>query len=207
MSIESEIQELREQVRQLRVQLDRLNAIEAVKRVKYKYWRCFDTADLGGMAEVLHEDVFLSIEAGIYSMAYEGRDAYLEMVKQGAHCDMISHHNGHHGEIDIVSDDEAIGTWYLYDDLYEFRRGMRLFGTAFYRDRYVRVEGEWKIRYSQFHRIYEIKQALGERPEITYHYLATHGYKHEGEVDLAPYPKDTGYRHPPGEMPPFLDTK
>ncbi len=207
MSIESEIQELRGEVRRLRVELDRLNAIEAVKRVKYKYWRCFDTADLGGVAEVLHEDVFLSVEAGIYSMAYEGRDAYLEMVKQGAHCDMISHHNGHHGEIDIVSDDEAIGTWYLYDDLYEFRRGMRLFGTAFYRDRYVRVEGEWKIRYSQFHRIYEIKQELGERPEITYHYLATHGYKHEGEVDLAPYPKDTGYRHPPGEMPPFLDTK
>ena len=50
------------------------------------------------------EDAFLA-----YSMAYEGRGAYLEMVKQGAHCDMISHHNGHHGEIDIVSG-ESRGT-------------------------------------------------------------------------------------------------
>ena len=207
MSLESEMQELRDEVGRLRGEVDRLNAIEAVKRVKYKYWRCFDTADLEGMAEVLHEDVFLSIEAGIYSMSYEGRDAYVQMVKEGAHADMISHHNGHHGEIEVLSDDEAIGTWYLYDDLYEFRRGMRLFGTAFYRDRYVRVDGRWKIRYSQFHRIYEIKEELRERPDITYHYLATHGYKHQGEADLDPYPKERVYRHPPGEMPPFLDTK
>ncbi len=208
MSSDSEIQALRDEIRQLRGEVDRLSAIEAVKRVKHKYWRSFDTADLEGMASCLHEDVKLSIEAGIYSMCYEGRDAYVQMVKEGAHADMISHHNGHHPEIDIVSDDEAIGTWYLYDDLWEFRRGMRLFGTAFYRDRYVRCEdGEWRIRYSQFHRLYEIKVPLTERPDIQYHYLATHGYKHPGDAPLEPFPKDTGYKHPPGEMPPFLDTK
>ncbi len=207
MSSKSEIQKLREELQGLRAEVDRLNIIEAVKRVKYKYWRCFDTADLEGMTEVLHEDVTLSIEAGVYSMAYQGRDAYVQMVKEGAHSDMISHHNGHHPEIDVVGDDEAIGTWYLYDDLHEFRRGMRLFGTAFYRDRYVRVDGEWKIRYSQFHRIYEIKEELPERSAVAYNYLATHGHKHEGEADLEPFPKDVGYRHPPGEMPPFLDTK
>ena len=130
MSSASEIQELRDGVKVLRGELNRLSIIEAVKRTKYKYWRSFDTADLEGMASVLHEDVTLSVEAGVYSMAYEGRDAYVNMVREGAHADMISHHNGHHPEIDVISDDEAIGTWYLYDDLHEFRRGMRLFGTA-----------------------------------------------------------------------------
>ncbi len=205
MTSESEIQALREEVATLRTELRRLTIIEQVKRTKYKYWRSFDTADLEGMASVLHEDVVLSVEAGVYSMAYEGRDAYVQMVKEGAHADMISHHNGHHPEIDVLSDDEAIGTWYLYDDLHEFRRGMRLFGTAFYRDRYVRVGDGWKIIYSQFHRIYEIKEELPPREAVVTSYLETHAHKHEGEADLDPFPKDNSYRHPPGKMPPFLD--
>lgn len=207
MSSASEIQELRDEVKILRGELNRLAIIEAVKRTKYKYWRSFDTADLEGMASVLHEDVILSVEAGVYSMAYEGRDAYVNMVREGAHADMISHHNGHHPEIDVISDDEAIGTWYLYDDLHEFRRGMRLFGTAFYRDRYVRVDGQWKIRYSQFHRIYEIKEELPPREAVVTSYLETHAHKHKGEADIAPFPKDNNYQHPPGVMPPFLDYK
>lgn len=80
MSSTSEIQELRDEVKVLRGELNRLSIIEAVKRTKYKYWRSFDTADLEGMASVLHEDVTLSVEAGVYSMAYEGRDAYVNMV-------------------------------------------------------------------------------------------------------------------------------
>ena len=195
------------EVAELRRELTQLREIEAVRRCKYQYWRCFDTANTAGMAEVLHPDVVLSVEAGVYSMKYEGREAYLEMVRQGAHADMISHHNGHHPEIDMVGPEEAIGTWYLYDDLFEYRRGMRLFGTAFYRDRYVKHEGRWKIRYSQFHRLYEIATDLPPRESITAHYLATHGYKHPGEDPLPPFPKDKSYRHEPGVMPPFLDAR
>jgi hypothetical protein len=120
---------------------------------------------------------------------------------------MISHHNGHHPEIDIVGPEEAIGTWYLYDDLYEYRRNFRLYGTAFYRDRYVKHEGRWKIRYSQFHRLYEIADPLPPRENITAHYLGTHGYKHPGTDPLPPFPKVKEYDHEPGAMPPFLDAK
>jgi hypothetical protein len=201
------VAELMAEVRRLRAEVDRLNDIEAVKRTKYQYWRCFDTADLAGMTEVLHPDVTLSVVAGVYSMKLEGREAYLRMVKEGAHADMISHHLGHNPEIDIVSPTEAIGTWYLYDDLYEMRRGMRLYGTAFYRDKYIKTDGRWQIWYSQFHRISELADPLTERPNITYHYLATHGYKHPGSAPLDPYPKNDSYRHPEGILPPFLDAK
>jgi hypothetical protein len=195
------------EVRELRAEINRLKDIEAVKRTKHQYWRCFDTADIPGMTEVLHPDVTLSVVAGIYSMVLKGRDQYLQMVRLGAHADMISHHNGHHPEIDLISETEAIGTWYLYDDLFEFRRGMRLFGTAFYRDKYIKTNGRWQIWYSQFHRLYEIAEPLTERPNITFHYLGTHGYKHPGDAPLAPFPKDVNYRHPPGILPPFLDAK
>lgn len=198
---------LEEEVRRLRAELNRLSDIEAVKRTKHKYWRCFDTADIEGMSEVLHPDVTLSVVAGIYSMVLNGRDEYLQMVKEGAHAEMISHHNGHHPEIEIVSDIEAIGTWYLYDDLFEFRRQMRLYGTAFYRDKYLKVDGRWLIYYSQFHRLYEIEEPLEKRPNVTFHYLGTHGYRHPNDVPLAPFTKLDGYEHPPGILPPFLDAK
>lgn len=201
------LEELAREVQELRAKVARIDDIEAVKRTKYKYWRSFDTADLQGMSEVLHPDVVLSVVAGIYSMRLEGKAQYLEMVKQGAHADMISHHNGHHGEIDIVGPDEAIGTWYLYDDLFEYRRGFRLYGTAFYRDRYVRLDGNWVIRHSHFHRLYEIAEELPDRSKITAHYLGTHGYRHPGDEQIMPFPKDYNYRHPKGEMPPFLDDK
>jgi hypothetical protein len=203
MDVEALVRELAE----LKAEVTRLKEIEAVKRCKYQYWRCFDTANLEGMREVLHPDVVLSVEAGVYSMKYEGRDNYVEMVRTGAHADMISHHNGHHPEIDIVGPEEAIGTWYLYDDLYEYRRGYRLLGTAFYRDRYVKHEGRWKIRYSQFHRLYEIETELPPRDSIKAHYLATHAYKHPGDEPIAPFPKVKEYRHEEGVMPPFLDAK
>ena len=129
------------------------------------------------------------------------------MVKEGAHAEMISHHHGHNGEIDILSETEAIATWYLFDDLYEFRRNMRLYGTAFYRDKYLKVDGRWRLWYSQFHRISEFADPLPNPMNLTYHYLADHGYKHPGDAPLAPYPKDTVYRHPEGFLPPFLDAK
>lgn len=202
-----DVEALVREVAELKAEVTRLKEIEAVKRCKYQYWRCFDTANLEGMREVLHPDVVLSVEAGVYSMKYEGRDNYVEMVRTGAHADMISHHNGHHPEIDIVGPEEAIGTWYLYDDLYEYRRGYRLLGTAFYRDRYVKHEGRWKIRYSQFHRLYEIETELPPRDSIKAHYLATHAYKHPGDEPIAPFPKVKEYKHEEGVMPPFLDAK
>jgi len=202
-----DVEALVREVAELKAEVTRLKEIEAVKRCKYQYWRCFDTANLEGMREVLHPDVVLSVEAGVYSMKYEGRDNYVEMVRTGAHADMISHHNGHHPEIDIIGPEEAIGTWYLYDDLYEYRRGYRLLGTAFYRDRYVKHEGRWKIRYSQFHRLYEIETELPPRDSIKAHYLATHAYKHPGDEPIAPFPKVKEYKHEEGVMPPFLDAK
>ena len=41
-----EIRQLREEVARLGAEITRLSEIEAVKRCKYQYWRCFDTANI-----------------------------------------------------------------------------------------------------------------------------------------------------------------
>ena len=185
--------DLLKEIKEVRAEVQRRRDNDAVRRTKHKYWRCFDTANLEGMKEALQADVTVS---GVYSMVLKGRDAYLQMVNEGAHAKMISHHHGHNGEIDILSDTEALATSYLYDDLYEFRRNTRRCGTAFDQDKYLKVDGRWQLWYSQVHRISELCDPLAERPNVTYRYLANHGFRHPGDAPFGPCPRDTAYRFP-----------
>lgn len=167
----------------LEEKVQRLLDIEEIKRLKYRYFRCFDTADVEDIRDVFHPDVVLSVVGGVYKFVLEGRDAYLQMIRDGSHAEMITQHNGHHPEIDIISPTQAKGIWYLQDNVFEFRRKMHIQGTAFYREDYIKVDGRWVIKRIEFERIFEIVDPLNEKPNVTAHYLAKHGYKHpEGEL-------------------------
>ena len=169
--------------------IQRLEDIEAIKRLKHQYFRCFDTADLEGLAEVFTDDVTLSVTGGVYRFELHGKQAYLQMARDGAHAEMVTQHNGHHPEIDILSDTEATGIWYLHDFVLEFRRKQHITGTAFYRDTYVKREGQWKIKHTEFERIYEISEPIERRPNVTFSTLATHGHRLP-PGDLAPFRRD-----------------
>lgn len=158
--------------------IQRLEDIEAIKRVKYKYFRCFDTANVGEIADVFTEDVVLTVVGGVYKFELSGRDNYLTMVRDGAHAEMVTQHNGHHPEIDLIDDRTATGLWYLNDFVLEFRRKQHIMGTAFYRDTYVKEsDGRWRIKRSEFERIWEISEEIVKHPNVTYSYLATHGHR------------------------------
>lgn len=167
--------------------IQRLEDIEAIKRVKYRYFRCFDTANVAEIADVFTKDVVLTVVGGVYKFELQGRDNYLAMVRDGAHAEMVTQHNGHHPEIDLLDDRTARGVWYLNDFVLEFRRKQHIMGTAFYRDTYVKEDdGQWRIARSEFERIWEISETIEKRPNVTYSYLAQHGH-----------------RLPPGEVAPF----
>jgi len=167
--------------------IQRLEDIEAIKRVKYKYFRCFDTANVEEIADVFTKDVVLTVVGGVYKFELQGRDNYLAMVRDGAHAEMVTQHNGHHPEIDLVDERKATGLWYLNDFVLEFRRKQHIQGTAFYRDTYVKEDdGQWRIARSEFERIWEISETIEKQPNVTYSYLAQHGH-----------------RLPPGEIEPF----
>jgi len=169
--------------------IQRLEDIEAIKRLKHQYFRCFDTADLAGLAEVFTDDVTLSVVGGVYRFTLEGKEAYLAMARDGAHAEMVTQHNGHHPEIDVLGESEATGIWYLHDFVLEFRRRQQITGTALYRDRYVKSDGRWKIRHSEFERIYEISETIERRPNVTFSALAARGHRLP-PGDLAPFHRD-----------------
>ena len=99
------------------------------------------TGDWNVWADCFTEDVVLTVVGGVYKFELAGRDNYLAMVRDGAHAEMVTQHNGHHPEIDLVDDRTARGLWYLSDYVQEFRRRQHIQGTAFYRDTYVKEGG------------------------------------------------------------------
>ena len=60
-------------------------------------------------------DSIFDLVGGTYSIKLEGRDKYVEMIANGFHSQFVGQHNGHHPEIDFISETEAKGLWYLAD--------------------------------------------------------------------------------------------
>ena len=129
-------------------------AIEAIKRLKYRYLRCLDQKDWDELASCFTPDATSAYSGGKYS--FEGRDAIMEFLKKAMGADsFLSSHTVHHPEIELTSDVTASGIWALRDEVIETRADIVIRGAAFYRDEYARVDGEWKIRSTGYERTYE----------------------------------------------------
>jgi len=161
----------------LRRGLQQLMDIEAIKQLKHAYFRCIDTANFEELAQLFHEDVTVHFKGGSYEWKLQGRAEYLEAVRQSFHREAVGHHNGHHPEIQILSETEATGIWYLADNMWMLNHKFLASGTALYWDRYRKQDGRWLIAETRYERIYEINRALDEAPQLSAHYLGAHGTK------------------------------
>lgn len=154
-----------------------LEEIESIRRLKYRYCRCIDTANIPELKELFTEDASVSYVGGSYRFEVKGRAAILEALENAFHADAIAMHHVNHPEIDIVSPSEATGVWYLKDWFLDLRHKIITDGTALYRDRYLKKNGHWLIQHASYERIYEIVTPVTETPNITAHWLAKHGKK------------------------------
>ena len=162
-------------VEELRCNVQQLMDIEAVKQLKHAYFRCTDTANLAEMAELLHDDVTVDFVGGFYAWKLSGKQEYLDSLKKSFHREAVGHHNGHQPEIQILSETEATGIWYLTDNMWLLNHKFFTTGTALYWDQYEKVGGRWKIRSTSYRRIYEISRQLDELPPFSARYLAVYG--------------------------------
>jgi hypothetical protein len=137
--------------------MDELLKIEAIKRLKYKYFRCLDSKLWEEMGEVLTDNATAAYDSGKY--AYEGKPAIIEFLSSSlGDREVISKHMGHHPEITLTGSDRAEGIWYFEDYVIFQAAAMRLRGAGFYHDRYVQIDGEWKIEHTGYARTFEEMQ-------------------------------------------------
>ena len=128
--------------------------LEAIRQLKYRYFRALDTKDWHALGETLTDDATTAYDSGRYS--FSGRAAILQFLRDALGSKrIISMHHGHHPEIELTGAGTAKGTWYL-EDMVIFRdAGSVLRGAAFYSDEYAKVDGQWKIRSTGYERTFE----------------------------------------------------
>lgn len=133
-----------------RSKANRSEDIEAIKRLKARYFRTMDTRDWEGMRQVFTDDVVIDTTAaggGVVGGAEEFI-AFLQDVLAGA----VTVHQGHMPEIELTSPTTATGVWALHD-IVIWPNGTRLDGYGHYHETYKKDDG-WRIASSTLTRLH-----------------------------------------------------
>ncbi len=145
--------------------VEKLLAIEDIRRLKAAYFRCMDTKNWDEFQGLFTQDATFDVrgalempksEAGYAAEAViSGRAAIVDYVRAGL-GPLISVHHGHMPEIEILSPVAAKGVWPMSDLLIPPAGGpFRVFrGYGHYRETYVRESTHWRIATLQLRRLY-----------------------------------------------------
>ena len=134
--------------------MDTAADLEAIRRLKYAYFRTLDLKQFEALGELLTEDATASYEDG--KTVLEGRAAIVGWLSSALHDPgIVTEHLGHHPEITFVSDTKAEGVWYLQDRVIVPSADLEIGGTAFYEDRYRVTPEGWRIAHTGYQRVFE----------------------------------------------------
>jgi hypothetical protein len=139
--------------------VERLLAIEEIKRLKSRYFYYFDYKDWARWrAEVWAPDG-ARLEVPEANMELVGVDNIIKYASENA-GDQISTHHGHMPDIEILSDTTAKGVWAMEDILRLDRSKpalggyIYLHGFGHYHETYVRLPVGWRLKTTRLTRLY-----------------------------------------------------
>ena len=102
-----------------------MDDIEAIRRLKARYFRTMDTKDWDGMRQVFTDDVVMDTTASGGGLI-AGADEFMGFLRE-ALGETVTVHQGHMPEIELTSETTATGIWAL-NDIVIWPNGMRLDG-------------------------------------------------------------------------------
>jgi SnoaL-like domain len=131
---------------ELRRQIARLEAIEEIRDLKWRYARCSDDRDAQALAHLFTVDgVF---DGGAELGRHHGRAAIASFIADTLNRLEWAAHYMTNGSIEISpSGEEATGLWRLWEPSTVAGEATWIIGS--YRDEYQRVEGTWLFSLSQ----------------------------------------------------------
>lgn len=152
------------ELEELRTRIRILEDVEAIRRLRNKYFRCLDGRLWDEMAECFANDIDASYFNG--ELKFSGRNSLVQFFKLGLTDVLIGMHHGHHPEIEITSETTARGTWGLYNYLIDRKnnRGQRIAGV--YQDEYVKEDGQWKIKSIVCNQIFQETWDRNDMPSL-----------------------------------------
>jgi hypothetical protein len=148
---------------------DALVAAEAIRQVKARYFRCVDTKDWRGLAQVFTEDAVFDRTyghavrdpvSGAWSapisevpILVHGRGAIMDAIRRAVET-LATVHQGFMPEIAFDDDGHtAHGTWAMSDELRDRTGRLILAGRGHYHDSYRLTAQGWRIARSQLTRL------------------------------------------------------
>ena len=142
--------------------LGSVDDIEAIKRLKARYFRLMDTKDWLGLADVFTEDVEIVV-TGEGGGVTHGVAEYLPVLRELL-ADVITVHHGHMPEIELTSTTTATGVWALEDQLWwpEGAPLTHMHGFGHYHETYEKTALGWQISsmaITRLHRLFETPPA------------------------------------------------
>lgn len=136
--------------------------IHQIEQLKYRYARCLDLKLWDELRTLFVADAVCDYSGGKYHQ--DGADEIVAWIRKGMGAEtFLSSHKMHHPEITLTGPTTATGTWALDDRVVMSDMKLVVRGASFYEDRYVKVDGEWKIEYTSYKRVYE---EIEPRPDL-----------------------------------------
>jgi len=132
--------------------IERLIAIEDIKQLKARYFRCMDTKDWDGFTAQFSEDAVMDVSGEMGDDATDepgiirGGRAIGDFVR-GAVGDVVTVHHGHMPEISVTSATTASAMWAM-EDMLRWPDGSPLremHGYGHYGETYEKRGGRWLI--------------------------------------------------------------
>ncbi|HEY4545387.1 MAG TPA: nuclear transport factor 2 family protein [Pedomonas sp.] len=157
--------------------LQQLSDLEDIRTLKHRYYRGIDTADMGLLANLFTDDVYVDYRGGGYRVNLTGKDNMLEFLANSFNADSVAMHHGHMPDITLTGEDTATGIWYLEDIFISLEAKSHTIGTAIYKDEYRREDGVWKIARTEYDRVIELVWPLDPSIKIMSQHLAKTGRK------------------------------
>jgi len=145
--------------------IDRLLAIEAIRKLKAAYFRCMDTKNWKELGDLFTADATFDVRRALEMPWAEevfaaepivvGRDEIVKYISSGL-GPLISVHHGHMPEIDILSPTAASAIWPMTDLLYAYPGGpFHTFrGYGHYHETYSHGGDRWRIATLKLRRLY-----------------------------------------------------
>jgi hypothetical protein len=135
--------------------LERLEAIEEIRRLKARYFRAMDRKLWDELPALFAPDLKIIGEDG--SIFLEGGNAFAASLKRSLEHS-VSVHQGFSPEIEIDDADTARGIWPMQDIISWADRHPRtgwksILGRGHYHETYRRIDGRWRIATLQLIRL------------------------------------------------------
>jgi 3-phenylpropionate/cinnamic acid dioxygenase small subunit len=142
-----------------------LQELEAIRQLKYRYFRALDTKHWDELTACLAEDCRWS-ECDGSGRLYDREEVMDSLKRRFERSNILTMHQAHHPELELTEETKARGIWAIQDRAIDLQFNITTWGAAYHTDEYVKIDGEWRIQSISYERLFEEMESRADKPDL-----------------------------------------